>query len=261
MPTVTAGGRTLRYETAGDPERPAVVFLPEAAFGPWQWGWQVPALTGPWQTVVLAFRGTDDSDAGGPYGVDRFAADLETVLVHADVDRVHVVGAGLGGMVALRYARRYTRARSLVLFGAAARGEVLDREALAALHPDDPGRFRESLSLAFSERFLEEAPVVDDVVAWRRAEDATGEALAGHLAAARAFDAGPLYETTLPVLVCHGVDDPVVDLDAGRELAAALPRARFEAVEGRRCCYAEHSVAVTDALEKFFDEVDGAGGT
>lgn len=257
MATVAAGGRTLRYETAGEPDGPAVVFLPEAAFGPWQWGWQAPALAGPRQTVVVAFVGTDGSDAGGPYVVDRFAADVEAVLADAEVDRAHVVGAGLGGMVALRYERRYARARSLALFGVAARGEAVDDDALAALHPDDPDRFRESLTLAFSERFLAEAGVVDDVVAWRRAEDATGEARAGHLTAVRAFDAGPLYETTVPALVCHGVDDPVVDLGVGRELAEALPRGRFEPVEGRRCCYAEHSVAVTDALEQFLDDVDG----
>jgi len=258
MPTATADGTTLRYEVAGD-AGPTVVFVPDAGFGPWLWGWQAPALSGRYRTVVYAPRGTERSDAEGPYTVGRFAADLEAVLAAADADRAHVVGAGLGGMVALRYAREYGRARSLVLFGAAASGDRVDADALAALHPDDPTRLRESLSLAFSDRFLAGTGVVDEVVRWRREEDAAGDALAGHREAARNFEAGASYEVTLPALVCHGVDDPVVPAAAGEELAADLPRGRFEAVEGKRCCFLEHSAAVTDAVEGFLEAVETDG--
>ena len=257
MPTASADGTTLRYEVDGD--GPTVVFLPDVGVGPWLWSWQAPALAGRHRTVVYAPRGTGRSDATGPYTVDRFAADLEAVLAAADADRAHVVGAGLGGMVALRYAREYGRARSLTLFGAAASGDWVDADALAALHPDDPTRLRKSLSLAFSERFLAETGVVSEVVGWRREEDAAGEALVGHREAAREFEAGPLYEMTLPALVCHGVDDPVVPAAAGEELAADLPRGRFEAVEGKRCCFVEHSAAVTDAVEGFLEAVETDG--
>lgn len=255
MPTVTAEGTTIHYAVDGDPTGPTLVFVADAGFGPWSWGWQAPALAGVYRTVVLATRGTDGSDDAGPYAVERFAADLEAVLADAGVRRVHVVGAGLGGAVALRYAREYGRARSLALFGTAASGDRVDEAALRALHSADPTRLRESLSLAFSGRFLAESDVVDEVVSWRREEDATGDALAGHLQAVTAFQAGPLHELTLPVLVCHGVDDPVVPVDAGRTLAESLPRGWFEAVEGKRCCYAEHSAAVTDALDRFVDGV------
>ncbi len=253
MPTVTAGGATLRYEVGGGPDRPAVAFVPDVGVGPWLWGWQAPALSSLYRTVVYAQRGTGRSDRAGPFSVDRFAADLEAVLDDAVVDRAHLVGAGLGGMVALRYARDYGRARTLTLFGAAASGDRLDPDALAALHPEDPSRYRESLSLAFTDRFLTESDVVEDVVDWRREEDAVGDALAGHREAARDFEAADLYEVTLPALVCHGVDDPVVPLAAGDDLAAALPRGRIDAVEGKRFCFAEHSAAVTDAVDQFLD--------
>ena len=255
MPTVTADGTALQYEVAGEADRPTLVFVADAGVGPWAWGWQAPRLAGPYRTVVYAARGTDGSESAGPYTVARFAADLEAVLADAGVRRAHVVGAGLGGMVALRHAREYGRARSLTLFGAAATGDAVDGDALRALHPTDPARLRESLSLAFSEAFLAESDLLEDVLAWRREEDATGDAVAGHLEAARSFDAGPLYELGVPALVCHGVDDPVVPAAAGRALAEDLPRGRFEAVEGRRFCYVEHSAAVTDAVDRFVDEV------
>lgn len=259
MPTVTTGGADLAYEVAGASDRPAIAFVADAGFGPWSWSWQAPQLSGPYRTVVHATRGTDGSDAAGPYDVDRLAADLEAVLGDADVPRVHVVGAGLGGMVALRYAREYGRARSLTLVGVTASGDLVDGEALETLHPDDPTRIRESLSLAFSDDFLAETGLVDDVVEWRQREDATGDALAGHLEAVRSFESGPLYEIGLPALVLHGVDDPVVPEAAGRDLADDLPRGRFEAVEGKRCCYVEHSAAVSDAVDRFVDGVDADG--
>lgn len=256
MPTVTTGGTTLYYEVDGPADRPTVVFVPDVGVGPWLWGWQAPRLAGRYRTVVYAARGTDGSDSEDPYTVERFAADLEAVLAAVDARRVHLVGAGLGGMVALQYARAYGRARSMAVFGAAAAGDRIDDDALDTLHPADPTRLRESLSLAFSERFLAESGVVDDVVAWRHDEDAVGDALDGHKRVARTFDAGPLYELALPALVCHGVDDPVVPLAAGEELAEGLPRGRFEAVEGRRCCFVEHSAAVTDALDEFIDGIE-----
>jgi pimeloyl-ACP methyl ester carboxylesterase len=251
---VATDGATLRYAASGGEDRPAIVFVPDVGFGPWVWGWQAPALAGRYRTVVYATRGTDDSDLTGPYTVDRFAADLEAVLADAGIRRVHVVGAGLGGMVALRYAREYGRARSLTLFGAAASGERIDDEALAALHPDDPAGFEESLSGAFTERFLVESGLGARIAAWRRAEDAAGDAAAGHRRAALEFEAGALYELAVPALVCHGVEDPVVPLGAGEEVAEKLPRGRFEAVEGKRCCYVEHAAAVTDAIDGFVDD-------
>ncbi|PSP68736.1 alpha/beta hydrolase [Halobacteriales archaeon QS_1_69_70] len=253
MPTVTVDGTDLRYEVEGREGRPAVAFVPDVGVGPWLWGWQAPALANHYRTLVYAQRGTGRSDNTGPYSVGRLAADLEAVLADAGVERVHLVGAGLGGMVALRYAREYGRARSLSLFGAAASGDRVDAEALAVLHPDDPTRLRESLSLAFTDRYLSEAGVLDDVVGWRREEDAVGEALAGHREAALGFEAQALHEVERPALVCHGVDDSVVPAGAGQDLAAALPRGRFEAVEGKRFCFVEHAAAVTDAVDGFLD--------
>jgi 3-oxoadipate enol-lactonase len=259
MPTVETDGVTLQYETEGDPERPTVVFVPDTATGPWLWGWQAPKLAGTHRTVVYAQRGTDGSDTDGPYTVDRLAADLEAVLADAEIGRAHVVGAGLGGMVALRYAREYSRARSLTLFGVTPDGDRIDADALAGLHPPDPTRIRQSLELAFSDRFLAETGLADDIVDWRTDEDAVGDARDGHIDAALGFDSGALYEVGLPTLVCHGVDDSVVPLSVGEELATDLPRGRFEAVEGRRWCFVEHSAAVTDAIAEFIDNTDATG--
>jgi len=266
MPTVTREGVSLYYETDGSGE--TVAFVTDAGFGAWLWGFQYAQVAGPFETLVWDLPGTGRSaDPRSPVDVDALAADFEGILAAAGVERAHVVGAGLGGMVALRHARESDRARTLTLFGTARSGGAVDESALRALYPDrdegrDPGdgghsedAFRASLAGALSRDFLDSRPdIVADICGWRAEEDATGRALEAQLGAMLGFEAGPLYELDRPTLVCHGVDDPVVPERAGRKLAGDLPRGSYEPVEGRRLCFVEHARAVTDRLVGHIEE-------
>ncbi|MFC6863540.1 alpha/beta fold hydrolase [Halomicroarcula sp. GCM10025817] len=268
MPTATNRGVTLHYEAEGD--GPCVAFVGDVGYGAWLWGWHYDALLG-FETLVWDLRGTGESDAPpGPYSVRTLAADLEAVLADHGVGSVHLVGAGLGGMVALQYAHRYNRARTLTLYCTAASGDAIDADALADLALETGPEA--SLEGAFSEAFRTADPdLLDRITAWRREDDATGDAFAaqadamagfdapGDAFAAQAdamagFDAPPLYEVTLPTEVYYGVADPVVPASAAESLGADLPRGTSEAVEGRHCCYVEHATVVTDRLVSFLDE-------
>lgn len=257
MPLATRGDVDLYYETTatpgpGSPDRPPVAFVSDVGYGAWLWGWHVDAIALEWPTLVWDLRGTGRSDAPpGPYTVDQLSADLEAVLADAGADAVHLVGHGLGGAVALRHARRSGRARTVTLCGTAASGEAFDTDALDALASLD----REGLVGAFSADFLAEGPV-EQVLEWRREEDATGDARAAQADAFRSFEAEPLHELTLPALVLHGVADPVVPPTAGASLAADLPRGRHEPVAGRHLAAVEHASATADELLAFLDEVD-----
>jgi len=252
MPTATNDGVSLHYETTGD--GPTVAFVGDAGYGAWQWGWHHDAVAGPYEALVWDLRGTGESDApSGPYDVATLAADLETVLSDHGVRSAHLVGAGLGGMVALRYAHEYNRARTLTLYNTAASGSDVDADALDSLSLDDGAE--QSLSGAFSPQFRENAvEVVDRITEWRREADATGEAFAAQAAAMTEFSAPPLYEITVPAELYYGVDDPVVPSDAAESLADDLPRGTSEAVEGRHLSFVEHATAVTDRLVAFLDE-------
>lgn len=245
----------LFYETAGDGE--CVAFVGDCGFGAWQWAWQYDALAGPYETLAWDLRGTGRSDApAGPTDVDRLAADLEAVLADSSARRAHIVGAGLGGMIALRYAREYGRAASLSLFGTAPRGGAVNLGSLRALYPDPPATtaaLRPSLSGAFSQAFRD-SEAFEQILDWRVEEDSLGPGVQAQIAAVEEFEARPLYELTVPTLVFHGLQDPVVDVAVGRELAEDLPRGRFEAVDGRRLAHVEHARAVTDRLDGFIDE-------
>ncbi len=255
MPRTTVGDATLYYERNGRGE--TVVLVGDAGFGPWQWGWQAEPLAGWFETVVWDHRGVGQSPGPATDSVEAMVADLAAVLRTVDARRAHVVGAGLGGMVALEYVRQHSRAASLVLFNTAATGGAVDRDALAALHPvtDEPAAVRDSLTGAFGEGFLRTATdTVTRICEWRRAEDGDPATVRAHTEAMCSFEAGPLHELSVPTLVCHGVDDPVVAQAAGRDLAAGLPRGSFEPVEGRHLCFAEHARAVNDRLLGFLDQ-------
>ncbi|MDG5778241.1 alpha/beta hydrolase [Haloarculaceae archaeon H-GB2-1] len=256
MPTATNRGVDLYYDVAGDGE--TVAFVNDVGYGAWLWGWQHAALAGPHETLTWDLRGTGRSDApAGPYDVRTLAADLEAVLKDHAVRDVHLVGAGLGGMVALEYGRRYGRAETLTLFGTAASGVDVADDALDSLFAprDDPDGLRSSLENAFAADVEAHPEVVEDVVSWRADEDADSNGWESQAAAMRGFDASDwLYEVTQPAQVFHGVDDAVVPASAGERLAEDLPRGEYRAVEGGHLCFIEEAAAVNDALVGFLDE-------
>lgn len=231
----------LHYEREGSGE--SVLFVPEAGTGAWLWSWQFPALAGPFDAIAFDPRGVGRSDPADDYSLDALVADVEAVCRDAGARTVHLVGSGLGGMVALAHARRHGRARSLTLFATPATGDLVDTDALARLFGEDWP------DVAFSEGYPLDRERIER---WRRG-DADAETRTKLFETMTGFDAGPLYELGVPALCLGGVDDPVVPASAVAALADGLPRGRYEAVEGRHLCFAEHSAAVNDALLGFLE--------
>lgn len=254
MPTVDNAGCELYYETAGD--GPTVAFVGDVGSGAWLWGWQHAAVAGPYETLTWDLRGTGRSDApAGPYDVRTLAGDLEAVLADHAVADAHLVGAGLGGMIALAHAHRYNRAESLVLVGTTADGDrVTDRLDDLRADPADPAALADSLDAAFAADVDDYPEVRDQIVGWRGEDDADLAGWDAQAAAMRGFEAPPPYEVTQPALVLHGVDDAIVPASAGEGLAGDLPRGEYRAVEGGHWCHVESSDAVSDALVGWLDE-------
>ncbi|UPV75539.1 alpha/beta hydrolase [Halorussus limi] len=268
MPHADNDGVSIHYEVGGDgavESDAPVVLLADAGYGPWQWGWQYSALAGPFEVVIPSTRGTGDSDTPDPdaadsYSIETMAADLEAVLADYGARKAHLVGAGMGGMVALRYALDFSRARTLTLLGTSPGGPratpVADglRERLRA-DPDDAGSLRRSLEPVASAELLETEDLVERIAAWRRDEDASETVQLAHFDAMAEFDASDsLYEITIPALVCHGADDRVIPAEDGRLLADGLPKGEFEAFPGERLFYVERSKAVNDSLVGFLTD-------
>jgi pimeloyl-ACP methyl ester carboxylesterase len=259
MPYADNGGVSIHYEVSGDATRSdtPVVLLGDAGYGPWQWSWQYPALAGPCEVIIPSMRGTGDSDAPDSYSIEAMAEDLEAVLADCGARKAHLFGAGMGGMVALRYALDFSRARTLTLLGTSPggrRAEPISDDVRARLlaNPDDGASLRRSLGPVAGEELLETDELVERIAAWRRAEDADPAAQRGHFEAMADFDVSDsLHEITLPALVLHGADDRVVPVENGRLLADGLPKDEFREFPGEHLFFVERSKAVNDALVGF----------
>jgi len=246
MPTATREGVTLYYELDGDGD--PVAFVAEAGLGAWSWGWQHRAVAGPRCALVYDHRGTGRSDTPpGPYTVADLAGDLRAVIDDARLGRPHLVGLGLGGMVATSYAREHG-ARTLTLAGTAASGRRVDTAALVAADETD------LLSTAFRGS---RSDALDIIREWRERDDADRDGREAQVAAVDGFQAEALYELTVPTLVVHGGDDRIVPVEAGRELADRLPRGEFHAFDGAgHLVTVERSRPVNDLLVGHFEDGD-----
>jgi 3-oxoadipate enol-lactonase len=247
MPFASTDGCSLYYETSGT--GPTVAFLNDVGYGAWLWGWQYTSLSGSFETVVFDPRGTGRSDSpSGPYTVDTLVADVETVLSDHGVRRVHLVGAGLGGMVALAYAREYSRARSLTLMGTALEGDAVNDILLDVMSETNA----QSLEPCFSDTFAEkQREVIDGILDWRREEDSDREAHTSQATAMQEFTCATPYEISVPALVLHGTDDPLIPVAAGKDLADALPNGQCEMLDGRHLAFIESSKHANDAILDF----------
>ena len=124
-----------------------------------RWGWEpvVEPLARSFDVILFDNRGIGESDApAGPYTAAQMAGDALQVLDEAGVERAHVVGTSLGGMVAQELALAHPeRVDKLVLACTTpgGRGVVPDARAdrEAAAERGEPARVRRERARSRSE--------------------------------------------------------------------------------------------------------------
>jgi pimeloyl-ACP methyl ester carboxylesterase len=205
--------------------------------------------TGWWRTIpvlaaagfrVLAFdnRGVGRSDRPpGPYSVGQLADDAVAVLDAAGVERAHVYGISLGGMIAQEVVLRHAgRVRALVL-GATTPGGNLgvpaDEATLAFFRRRGEMTAEEavwaSVPFNYSPRTRREHGdrISEDIVQRLRYPVESAPYLA-QLGAALSHDTGArLADVAVPTLVVHGEADVMVPTPNGERLAGAIPGAEL----------------------------------
>jgi pimeloyl-ACP methyl ester carboxylesterase len=273
MPTLPANGLSLDFEVRGDPAAPPLLLVMGLGMPSALWPDEfVQALVNQGLRVITF----DNRDCGGstrlegmpvpnvlraigrsllrrpvaaPYTLEDMAADTVGLLDALGLERVHVVGASMGGMIGQMVAARHPgRVLSLTSImsnsGNPARKYAFGRwKALRAIvhpppPPDDypavvehlirvfgvigsPG-FRDDLSLM--------RPLFERVARRGLYRNGTARQLLAILSTGDRR--GMLQKITAPTLVLHGADDPLVPLAAGRDTAANIPGARLEVIDG-----------------------------
>jgi pimeloyl-ACP methyl ester carboxylesterase len=283
MPFTTRDSVSLYYERdQGGKERGTVVFVEGLGVGRWLWHWQREAFADAYDLLLPDNRGSGESDAPlppvvprlpqalrvlwflkiGGYSIEEMAADLEAVLADAGVERAHVVGASMGGMIAQQYALEYDRAESLCLLCTTHGGEdavPIPDETQAQIYdtPEDATereRIRHRMGPALTDRFVAENPeTIEQILDWREEQDADEVPREAQGAAGANFDVSDhVGSIDLPTLVLHGTDDRVLPVENGRRIAEKLPDARLEILEGApHMLMIERSKEVNELLEAF----------
>ena len=268
MPTAQANGIEICYETLGDPSDPTVLLV--MGLGGQLIGWD-PELCG-----MIADRGFhvvryDNRDVGlsthlegevdilgvlaaqapgagegppVPYLLSDMAADAVGLLDHLGVERAHVVGLSLGGMIAQQVAidhpeRVITLTSMMSTTGDPDVGQPTGEAMSALLAP--PAQTREEAQDGFVRHtHVWGSPGLFDEdhlrqvagAAWDRDHDAWGPARQVAAIMASGSRSGGLSKLEVPTLVIHGTADTLVQPSGGERTAKVVPDAKLLMIDG-----------------------------
>lgn len=262
----TSNGVRLAYATVGSgpPLVKAASYMNHLEFD-----WESPV----WRHVVRGLardntyirydaRGCGMSDWDvDELSLDAWVNDLETVVDAAGVDRFPLLGISQGCAISIAYAVRHPeRVSHLILYGGFAVGakkrspESLElTNAMATLMRIGWGTDNPAFRQMFTAQFMpgatqEQADFFNEL----QRRTTSPECAARYLHATGDIDVTALLgKVTVPTLAIHARGDARVPFEAGRQMAAGIPGARFVPLQSQNHMFLEHE----PAAERFFEEI------
>jgi pimeloyl-ACP methyl ester carboxylesterase len=192
---------------------------------------------------LMALMGGDPSTA--PYLLADMARDAVGVLDTLGVERAHVVGASMGGMIAQELAIKYPeRLLSLCSIMSTTGDRAVGQpspEAMAALLLPAATDRAGALERGVAVLSVISSPGYPPTQEWMREKTGAAYDRAYHPAGGgrqlAAIVASPdrteaLHAVTAPTVVIHGEEDRLVDVSGGKATAAAIPGAELVLLPG-----------------------------
>ena len=208
--------------------------------------WSEPflaALERDFGLVVYDHRGCGRSaPLQGALTTASLAGDALAVLDALDIERAHVFGFSMGGMVAQELALDAAdRIATLTLAGTSCGGtqskptsdEVVRTLTFAALSGDRERVVRTGFGFLFSSAFAADGANFAPFAQAAAIRPASLNTLMEQQTAILAHDAyGRMRDLAAPTLVVHGTEDQMLEAVNGDLIASMVPGARLELVEG-----------------------------
>jgi len=270
MPQIRANGIRLEYDDVGEPASPPVVLVMGlgAQMIRWPDSFRHGLVDAGYRVIRFDNRDSglsEKCDAGPPVDLARvledrkarrqpnvpylladMARDTVGLLDALSIPRAHVMGASMGGMIAQMIAINHPeRMRSLISIMSTTSDPALPPptdEAQKALmsRPRDASLEAVIDNARASNRVIGSPgyPQTEDELRSRvAAEYQRGYFPRGFINQYAAIIASgsrtrALRYVTVPALVVHGADDPLVPLEAGQHTAQSIPNAQLAVIEG-----------------------------
>ncbi|MBP0639177.1 3-oxoadipate enol-lactonase [Cupriavidus sp. AcVe19-6a] len=256
MPYLDHAGARLFYTVDGPDNAPAIVFSNSLGTDHTMWQPQADALAGRFRVVRYDTRGHGRSTApGDAYTMEQLGSDVLAILDALGIEQAAFCGVSMGGLTGMWLGvHAPQRFPKIVLANTAAKIGNADgwntridsvlRDGMGVMVAPSIQRWFTPAFAATAERAL------DPLRAVLAALDPRG--YAASCAAVRDADFREAVRTiTVPVLVIAGSDDPSTTAQEGRDLAAAMPDARFVELPAAHISSFEQPGRFTAALLDF----------
>jgi len=244
----------VHHEVTGPADGPVVVLLNSLGTTLAMWDAQVDTLAREFRLVRVDTRGHGLSPVpAGPYRIDDLSDDVVALLDRLDVQRAHLIGLSLGGMVALRLAARDPgRVCSVVALCTSARLEPSsaweDRAALVR------ARGMEAVADAVLERWYTSDFLCTETARVQAARamltSTPKEGYASCCEVIATMDLRPdLAGITAPVLAIAGAEDPATPPVHLERIARGVANGRLEVIpNAAHLANDEQPALVTDRI-------------
>jgi pyruvate dehydrogenase E2 component (dihydrolipoamide acetyltransferase) len=221
--TVAVGVGTLRYLREGDGGA-AIVLLHGFGGDLDNWLFATPALAETHTVYALELPGHGGSSKDVGHGDVEFLVDAVVQFLDSQgVERAHLVGHSLGGLIAASVALRDPRrALSLTLVDSVGLGEEINGEYLRGfIEAGSRRELKPALELLFADTSQVTRQLVEDVLRYKRIDgvDEALRSIADHVfrdGRQRVLVGDRLAELSVPVLVLWGQEDRIIPPEHAR---------------------------------------------
>lgn len=234
----------INYQISG--EGPALVLVHGVGANLQSWDGVCKALEGEFRIIRSDLRGHGlSANIDEPYSVEQFAADIIAVMDDAGVERAHLAGFSLGGLIAQKLATDYPERfdRIVILSAVAGRTEEERAKVVARLGMIRDGGMAAITGAATDRWFTEDFAKAHPEVIAKRVEELKAVHLDSYLEAYRVFGTTELIDTlhtiTRPVLVMTGEFDQGSNTRMARDMHDLIPGSKLVILPGLK-----HSVLV-----------------
>ena len=197
--------------------------------------------------AVAALKHTVGGPVSSPYPLADMADDTAALLDVMGIARAHICGASMGGMIGQQLALRHPdRLKSLTLMMTSSGSRRLPQPAMRVRtamlsRPEDPKDFDSVVAHYVSIYKLIGSPGYPAGDEWltrrlsmsvRRSYRPRGTVRQLTAIAADGDRSSVLHRIKAPTQVLHGLADPLVPVEAGRQLASLIPAAKLDLIDG-----------------------------